>query len=164
MFLTDWCYIDQDGRDGGILYDWELEHIVIDAIQTTSKSGVKSLTFGAGANAQLTLGHHMKGAEVRILQHTYEVVAKQFHPARKSEFLMKLGAHEEPLYIAYPPHESGSRGICAIMNFFKYCFASFLFLFLLPMLAALREYNHWNWIHIRKPKCNLPKAEITIVC
>ncbi|KUL87586.1 hypothetical protein ZTR_04551 [Talaromyces verruculosus] len=96
-----------------------IEHIVTHAIQTASKSGVKSLTFGAGATAHLTPGHHMKGAKVRMLQHTYEAVAKQFHLTRKSEFRMKLGAHEEPLYIAYPPHGLGSRGIRAIMNFFE---------------------------------------------
>ncbi|EED17048.1 aspartyl-tRNA synthetase, cytoplasmic [Talaromyces stipitatus ATCC 10500] len=96
-----------------------IEYIVTHAIQTASKQGVKSLTFGAGATATLTPGHHMKGAKVRMLQHTYEAVAKQFHLTRKSEFRMKLGAHEEPLYIAYPPHGLGSRGIRAIMNFFE---------------------------------------------
>lgn len=96
-----------------------IEYITTHAIQTASKSGIKSLTFGAGATAVLTPGHHMKGAKVRMLQHTYEAVAKQFHLTRKSEFRMKLGAHEEPLYIAYPPHGLGSRGIRAIMNFFE---------------------------------------------
>jgi nondiscriminating aspartyl-tRNA synthetase len=96
-----------------------IEYIVTHAIQTAAKSGIKSLTFGAGATSRLTPGHHMKGAKVRMLQHTYEAVAKQFHLTRKSEFRMKLGAHEEPLYIAYPPHGLGSRGIRAIMNFFE---------------------------------------------
>ncbi|KAH8700725.1 aspartyl-tRNA synthetase, cytoplasmic [Talaromyces proteolyticus] len=106
--------LDFPGAPGGTI-----EHIVTTAIQTAAKSGVKSLTFGAGATARLTPGHHMKGAKVRMLQHTYEAVAKQFHLTRKSEFRIKLGAHEEPLYIAYPPHGLGSRGIRAIMNFFE---------------------------------------------
>lgn len=96
-----------------------IEYIVTYAIQTAAKAGVKSLTFGAGATAQLVPGHHMKGAKVRMLQHTYEAVVKQFHLTRKSEFRIKLGAHEEPLYIAYPPHGLGSRGIRAIMHFFE---------------------------------------------
>ncbi|OKL59651.1 hypothetical protein UA08_05129 [Talaromyces atroroseus] len=96
-----------------------IEYISTHAIQTASRSGIKSLTFGAGATDRLTPGHHMKGGKVRILQHTYEAVVKQFHLTRKSEFRMKLGAREEPLYIAYPPHGLGSRGIRAIMNFFE---------------------------------------------
>lgn len=96
-----------------------IEYIVTHAIQGAAKAGVNSLTFGAGATATLTPGHHMKGAKTRMLQHTYEAIAKQFHLTRKSEFRMKLGAHEEPLYIAYPAHGLGSRGIKAIMNFFE---------------------------------------------
>jgi nondiscriminating aspartyl-tRNA synthetase len=96
-----------------------IEHIVTHAIQTAAKTGVKSLTFGAGATPQLVPGHHMKGAKVRMLQHTYEAVARQFHLTRKSEFRLKLGAHEEPLYLAYPPHGLGSRGIRAILSFFE---------------------------------------------
>lgn len=94
-------------------------NILSHAIQTAAKSGVNALTFGARATSRLTPGHHMKGAKVRMLQHTYEAVVKQFHLTRKGEFRMKLGAHEEPLYIAYPPHGLGSRGIRAIMNFFE---------------------------------------------
>ncbi|KAL2007990.1 hypothetical protein VTN00DRAFT_7972 [Thermoascus crustaceus] len=96
-----------------------IEYIVTHAIQTAAKSGVRTLTFGAGATSQLTPGHHMHGAKVKMLQHTYEAVAKQFHLSRKSEFRLKLGAHEEPLYIAYPPHGLGSRGIRAILHFFE---------------------------------------------
>lgn len=96
-----------------------IEYIVTHAIQTAAKSGVKSLTFGAGATSQLTPGHRMYGTKVKMLQHTYEAVAKQFHLSRKSEFRLKLGAHEEPLYIAYPPHGLGSRGIRAVLHFFE---------------------------------------------
>ncbi|KAL1988041.1 hypothetical protein VTN96DRAFT_1072 [Rasamsonia emersonii] len=96
-----------------------IEHIVTHAIQTAARAGVKSLTFGAGATPQLVPGHHMKGTKVRMLQHTYEAVVKQFHLTRKSEFRLKLGAREEPLYIAYPPHGLGSRGIRAILHFFE---------------------------------------------
>lgn len=96
-----------------------IEQIVTHAIQTAAKAGVKSLTFGAGATAELRPGHHMHGTKVRMLQHTYEAVVRQFNLNRKSEFRLKLGAHEEPLYIAYPPHGLGSRGIRAILHFFE---------------------------------------------
>lgn len=96
-----------------------IEYIVTHAIQTAAATGVKFLTFGAGATVTLTPGHNMHGAKVKMLQHTYEALAKQFHLVRKSEFRAKLGAHDEPLYIAYPPHGLGSRGIRAVLHFFE---------------------------------------------
>lgn len=96
-----------------------IEYIVSHAIQTASRAGVKSLTFGAGATTSLTPGHNMSGTKVRMLQHTYETIAKQFNLIRKSEFRAKLGAEDDPLWLAYPPHGLGSRGVRAILNFFE---------------------------------------------
>ncbi|KAJ5167734.1 Aspartate--tRNA ligase [Penicillium canariense] len=96
-----------------------IEYIVTQAIQTASKGGVKGLTFGAGATSQLTPGHNLHGAKIKMLERTYEALAKQFHLVRKSEFRAKLGATEEPLYIAYPAHGLGSKGIRAVLNFFE---------------------------------------------
>jgi aspartyl-tRNA synthetase len=96
-----------------------IEYIVTEAIQTAAKGGVKGLTFGAGATSQLIPGHNMHGTKIKMLEHTYEALAKQFHLVRKSEFRAKLGATEEPLYIAYPAHGLGSKGIRAILNFFE---------------------------------------------
>ncbi|KAJ5178800.1 hypothetical protein N7492_002010 [Penicillium capsulatum] len=96
-----------------------IEYIVTHAIQTAAKSGVKGLTFGAGATSHLIPGHNMHGTKVKMLEHTYEALAKQFHLVRKSEFRAKLGATEEPLYISYPTHGLGSKGIRAILNFFE---------------------------------------------
>lgn len=95
-----------------------IEHLVTHAIQTAAQSGVKSLTFGAGATASLTPGHNMSGAKVKFLRNSYEGVAKQFNLVRKSEFRAKLGAEDDPLWLAYPPHGLGSKGIRAILNFF----------------------------------------------
>ncbi|RHZ65637.1 aspartyl-tRNA synthetase, cytoplasmic [Aspergillus thermomutatus] len=105
---------DFPGSPNGVI-----EYIVTHAIQTAAKSGTKSLTFGAGATNTLTPGHNLHGAKIKMLQHTYETLAKQFHLVRKSEFRAKLGAHDEPLYIAYPPHGLGSRGIRAVLHFFE---------------------------------------------
>ncbi|KAF7718982.1 Aspartate--tRNA ligase [Penicillium ucsense] len=96
-----------------------IEYILTEAIQTAGKLGVKGLTFGAGATGQLTPGHNLHGAKIRMLERTYEALAKQFHLVRKSEFRAKLGATEEPLYISYPAHGLGSKGIRAILNFFE---------------------------------------------
>lgn len=96
-----------------------IEYIVTQAIQTAGKGGVKGLTFGAGATSHLTPGHNLHGAKIRMLERTYEALAKQFHLVRKSEFRAKLGATEEPLYISYPAHGLGSKGIRAVLNFFE---------------------------------------------
>jgi aspartyl-tRNA synthetase len=96
-----------------------IEYIVTQAIQTASKGGVSGLTFGAGATSKLIPGHNLHGAKIKMLERTYETLAKQFHLVRKSEFRAKLGATEEPLYISYPAHGLGSKGIRAVLNFFE---------------------------------------------
>ncbi|CAL5866440.1 uncharacterized protein PFLUO_LOCUS648 [Penicillium psychrofluorescens] len=106
--------LDFPGSPNGVI-----EYIVTNAIQTAAKAGVKSLTFGAGATTHLIPGHNMHGAKVKMLEHTYDALAKQFHLVRKSEFRAKLGAIEDPLYISYPAHGLGSKGIRAILNFFE---------------------------------------------
>ncbi|KAL4929262.1 aspartyl-tRNA synthetase, cytoplasmic [Aspergillus undulatus] len=105
---------DFPGAPNGVI-----ESLITHAIQTAGRTGVKKLTFGAGASTSLTPGHNMHGAKMKMLQHTYDALAKQFHLVRKSEFRAKLGAEDEPLYIAYPPHGLGQRGIRAILHFFE---------------------------------------------
>lgn len=105
---------DFPGSPNGVI-----EYIVTHAIQTAARTGVKSFTFGTGATTELHAGHNLHGAKVKMLQHTYDALAKQFHLIRKSEFRAKLGARDDPLYIAYPPHGLGSKGIRAILNFFE---------------------------------------------
>ncbi|KAJ5716862.1 hypothetical protein N7488_002508 [Penicillium malachiteum] len=106
--------LDFPGAPNGVI-----EYIVTHAIQTAAKAGVKGLTFGAGATTRLTPGHNLHGTKIKMLEHTYETLAKQFHLVRKSEFRAKLGAVEDPLYISYPAHGLGSKGIRAILNFFE---------------------------------------------
>jgi ergosteryl-3beta-O-L-aspartate synthase len=96
-----------------------IEYLVMHAIQTAAKSGVRSLTFGAAATAHVAPEHHLHGAKMRLLQHTYEVLTKQFHLARRGGFRVKMGAYEDPLYIAYPRHGLGSRGVRALLRFFE---------------------------------------------
>ncbi|KAJ5108433.1 hypothetical protein N7456_005108 [Penicillium angulare] len=106
--------LDFPGAPNGVI-----EYIVTHAIQTAGKAGVKGLTFGAGATTRMTPGHNLHGTKIKMLEHTYETLAKQFHLVRKSEFRAKLGATEDPLYIAYPAHGLGSKGVRAILNFFE---------------------------------------------
>ncbi|KMP04893.1 hypothetical protein DIZ76_015317 [Coccidioides immitis] len=96
-----------------------IEYIVTHAIQTAAKSGVKMLTFGGGATATLTPGHNISSTKAKILATTYEAIVKQFKLNRKTEFRAKLGAHEDPVYIAYPKHGLGTKGIRAVLNFFE---------------------------------------------
>jgi aspartyl-tRNA synthetase len=96
-----------------------IEYITIHALQAAAKSGIKSMTFGGGATAHLTPGHHLTGAKVKMLQHAYSAIVNQMHLTRKSEFRQKLGAVEDPVFICYPPHGLGQKGIRAIMNFFE---------------------------------------------
>ncbi|KAL4884378.1 hypothetical protein BJY04DRAFT_7512 [Aspergillus karnatakaensis] len=105
---------DFPGSPNGVI-----ESLITHAIQSAGRTGVKKLTFGAGATNNLLPGHNMHGTKMKMLQHTYDALAKQFHLVRKSEFRAKLGAVDEPLYIAYPPHGLGQRGIRAILHFFE---------------------------------------------
>lgn len=43
-------------------------------------------------------------------------ISKTFGLTRKSHFREKFGAEEDPLYICYPAHGLGIRGISAIME------------------------------------------------
>ncbi|KAI5290619.1 hypothetical protein KEM54_000994 [Ascosphaera aggregata] len=96
-----------------------IEYITTHAIQTAGSGGVTRLTFGAGATTHLIAGHNMSGAKVTVLQKSYDTVARQFRLTKKSEFRAKLGAVEEPLYIAYPRKGLGTKGIRALMDFFE---------------------------------------------
>ena len=78
-----------------------IEYLTTHVISAANHQGVKSLTFGGGAAAHLTPGHHLSGTKVKLLQATYDGIMKQFHLNRKSEFRQKMGATEDPIYIAY---------------------------------------------------------------
>jgi aspartyl-tRNA synthetase len=60
----------------------------------------------------------MGSTKVKLLQHTYDAIMNKFKLNRKSDFRAKMGAYEDPLYIAYPRHGLGSKGIKALMDFF----------------------------------------------
>ncbi|KAI5307892.1 hypothetical protein KEM55_007127, partial [Ascosphaera atra] len=86
---------------------------------SAGKNGATSLTFGAGATTHLLPGHNMSGAKIKVLQKTYDVLSAQFRLTNKTEFRTKLGAIEEPVFIAYPKKGLGGKGIKALMDFFE---------------------------------------------
>ncbi|KAI1948646.1 aspartate--tRNA ligase dps1 [Ophidiomyces ophidiicola] len=96
-----------------------IEYIVTHAIQSAGRTGVKTLTFGGGATAHLTPGHNISSTKAKFLSKTYDTIVRQFKLNRKTEFRAKLGALEDPMYIAYPKHGLGTKGIRAILSFFE---------------------------------------------
>lgn len=96
-----------------------IEHITLHAIKAAKQSGTQILTFGSAATSELHAVHHLTGARVRMLQHTYESLAKQFKLTNKSEFRQKLGGEEDAVYVCYPPHGLGVKGSKAIVHFFE---------------------------------------------
>lgn len=76
-----------------------VEYLTTHVISAANNAGIKSLTFGGGAAAHLTPGHHLSGTKVKLLSAAYDGIVKQFHLNRKSEFRQKMGATEDPIWI-----------------------------------------------------------------
>ena len=96
-----------------------IEMIVMHALQHIAKGGATNCTFGGGASAEFRPGHNLKGTRVKVLSRAYHAIATELKLTNKSEFREKLGAKEDPVYIAYPPHGLGPLGVRAILQFFE---------------------------------------------
>ena len=96
-----------------------IEAITLHAIRVAKASGTKRLTFGSAAAPELHGVHNLGGIRVRMLQHTYQSITKQFKLSNKSDFRQKLGAEEDSIYICFPPHGLGVKGSKAIVDFFE---------------------------------------------
>ena len=96
-----------------------IEWITTHAISRAAAAGVKNVTFGGGPAAHVVPGHHISGTKIKVLSRTYDALVKQFNLNRKSEFRAKMGAEEEPQFLAYPPRGLGGKGIRAVMGFFE---------------------------------------------
>ena len=75
-----------------------IEHLLMHALKACATSGATSVTFGGGACNNLTVGHNMKGARVKVLSKAYHTIANELKLTNKSEFREKLGAQEDPIY------------------------------------------------------------------
>ena len=96
-----------------------IEYITLHAVKAAADSGCKNLTFGASATAELHAVHNIGGVKVKMLSQMYQTIAAQFKLTQKSEFRQKLGAHDDPVYVCYPPHGLGAKGSRAVVNFFE---------------------------------------------
>ena len=96
-----------------------IEYITLHAIKAAKTSDTKVLTFGSAATPELRAVHHLSGARVRMLQSTYQSIAKQFKLTQKSEFRQKLGGVEDPVFVGFPARGLGLKGSKAILDFFE---------------------------------------------
>ena len=96
-----------------------IEYLVMHCLEYLAGQGCHAITFGGGASSQLTPGHNLKGARIKVLSRMYKTIATELKLTNKSEFREKLGAEQDPVYVCYPPHGLGPGGIKAIMNFFE---------------------------------------------
>ena len=96
-----------------------IEYLVMHCLGYLAAQGCHSVTFGGGASSQLTPGHNLKGARIKVLSRMYKTIATELKLTNKSEFREKLGAEQDPVYVCYPPHGLGPGGIKSIMNFFE---------------------------------------------
>jgi nondiscriminating aspartyl-tRNA synthetase len=95
-----------------------VEALTMHALETARGAGIKNVTFGAGATPELESGHGLKGVQVKVLRRTYKEIASALAVGKKTGFREKLGAHGDPVWIAYPKHGLGPGGIKAVMDFF----------------------------------------------
>lgn len=96
-----------------------IEHIVTHSLKKLAEKGETNVTFGGGASSKFTPGHNMKKPRVKVLSKAYHAIATELKLTNKSEFREKLGAHEDPVYVCYPPHGLGPMAVKAILSFFE---------------------------------------------
>lgn len=96
-----------------------IEALISKSIQSLAGSGIKKVTFGAGAMSHLDIGHNLNGMRAKILSHTYKAVAQQLKLVQKSEFREKFGTQDDPVYICYPFMGLGVSGARTLIKFFE---------------------------------------------
>jgi ergosteryl-3beta-O-L-aspartate synthase len=96
-----------------------IEYLVMHVLKSLASAGVTTCTFGAGAAQSFTVGHHMKGAKVKVLSKAYSTIVHELKLTNKSEFREKLGAQDDPIFIGYPAHGMGPMAVKSILSFFE---------------------------------------------
>ena len=96
-----------------------IEALISAAIQMLAKSGIKNVTFGAGAMPEMVTGDNMNGVRAKILSQTYRTIAQQLKLVQKSEFREKFGTKNDLVYICYPFMGLGVSGVRTLIKFFE---------------------------------------------
>ncbi|KAJ9111491.1 hypothetical protein QFC22_006518 [Naganishia vaughanmartiniae] len=94
------------------------EYMLSEAMKAAAQTGTPKLTFGASASSAVTPAANV-GSSFKILSHAYESIVRTGNLNNKTDFRRKFGIEEDPLYVVYPPHGLGARGIQAIMSSIK---------------------------------------------
>lgn len=92
------------------------EYMLSEAMKSASESGVTSLTFGASAAEKIVPMKDQKSLSIKVLARAYEGIKSAGNLGNKTNYRHKWGTTDEPLYVAYPKHGLGTRGIQAIME------------------------------------------------
>jgi aspartyl-tRNA synthetase len=85
-----------------------IEYTIVHAV---SEFGGDSFTFGASAAANFHTVHNLGGLRVRALSKTYAAISAAAGLGGKNDFRKKIGARDEPLYIAFPRHGLRHGGV-----------------------------------------------------
>ena len=96
-----------------------IELLISNALQSMSKSGVTQITFGAGAQMEMKVGHNLDKARSKILEKTYKSITQKLKLVQKSQFREKFGTTNDDLYICYPKLGLGVSGSRALVKFFE---------------------------------------------
>ncbi|KAI1172774.1 aspartyl-tRNA synthetase [Nemania sp. FL0916] len=96
-----------------------IEALIANSLRLLQTSGIRNVTFGAGAMEELEVGHNLNGIKAKILSHTYKTVAQQLKLGAKSEFREKFGVKNDPVYICYPFMGLGVSGARTLIKFFE---------------------------------------------
>ena len=86
--------------------------------ETLAAAGVKTVTFGAGAQTVLRT-ENLGRTGSRIMRRTYKTIVEQLKLVQKSEFRQKFGAEPDEVYICYPKLGLGVSGARTLINFFE---------------------------------------------
>jgi nondiscriminating aspartyl-tRNA synthetase len=96
-----------------------IEMTTIKALEVASEAGAKSVTYGTSATAHLTAENNLNGIAVKSMSKLYESIVHRLKLTQKTEFREKIGAIEDPVYIAWPRMGFGPRALKALFDFLE---------------------------------------------
>ena len=77
-----------------------IEALISQSVQSLASSGVREVTFGAGATEEIELGSTFDGTvRSKTTRKTYKIVVAQVKLVAKSEFQEKAGASADRVFI-----------------------------------------------------------------
>ncbi|KKY17766.1 putative aspartyl-trna synthetase [Phaeomoniella chlamydospora] len=96
-----------------------IELLIANALQSMAKSGIETVTFGAGAQSELKVARNLDKVRSKTLEKVYKTITEQLGLVAKSQFREKFGTFNDPLYICYPKLGLGVTGARTLIKFFE---------------------------------------------